>query len=190
MLLTGNLCKIPRAPLQSRSGTQTRQNGPVRGSWEQSVTPIAPPTSANPDLRFLLYAALVTGGWSGVACLLIYGLGRAAGVPFETVSPVVDEAAPVIWLVPLLVPLILATIGALLTNLLNGRMHARRITFWVGTAIALASLYWPLAQPASVPWSTRLLLVLMHVVTWLLVVPQLARIIGDSEPGMSVDRVS
>jgi hypothetical protein len=28
----------------------------------------------------------------------------------------------------------------------------------------------------------------MHVITWALVVPQIARIIGDSEPGAHVDR--
>mgnify|MGYP006271145451 FL=1 len=188
MLLVSNFCKAHPRPRTYHRTPWTRQNGPVRASWEQSVTPIAPPTSANPDLRFLLYAALVTGGWSGIACLLIYLIGSAAGVPFSDVHPVIEQAAPVIWLAPLLVPLAVAVIAALLTNLLNGRRHARRITFWVGTAIAVITLSGPLTQPASVPWSARILLALMHVVTWLLVVPQLARIIGDSEPGMSVDR--
>ena len=160
----------------------------MRAPWEDSVTPVAPPTSANPDLRFLEYAALVTGAWAGLLCLLVYGVGRLAGVPFEAVTPIVDREGPVLWFFPLVVPFAFATLGALATSLLIGRSHARRITFWVGTALALGSAYWPLVQPADVAWSTRILLVLMHLITWALVVPQIARIVGDSEPGASVDR--
>ena len=54
--------------------------------WLQSMTPVAPPTSANPGLRFMVYAGIVTGAWSGVVCLAIYGIGRLAGVPFLVVT--------------------------------------------------------------------------------------------------------
>lgn len=154
--------------------------------WQASVTPIAPPASANPDVRFLLYAAAVTGIWSGLLCLVIYGIGRAFGVTFITEAPWGMSQTP--WFAPLLVPILFAVLGALAASLLRGRRHARRITWWVGTLIALGSAVGPIVQPSDVSWASRTLLLLMHLVTWALVVPQIARIMGDSEPGMSVDR--
>ena len=65
-----------------------------------------------------------------------------------------------------------------------GRQHGQRIVFWAGTGIAIASLASPLIQSSEVIWSTRIWLAIPHVITWFLVVPQLARIVGDSEPGM------
>ena len=105
----------------------------MHSPWLASVTPVAPPASANPTTRFLLYAGVVTGSWSGLLSLAVYGIGRATGVPFT----VVTDAGPVL---------------------------------------------------RSVDIPTGVLLALMHVITWVLVVPQLARIVTDSEPGMSVER--
>lgn len=162
------------------------------GPWEFSVTPIAPPTSANPRLRQLAYAGLVTGLWSGLICLIIFAICRVAGVPFllavgggpgASVNPSLNLA----WFEVLFLPLAVALVGALGSWLVLGRRYAQRTVFWVGTAIAVASLAGPINQPASVPWVARIALILMHVVTWFLVVPQLARIVGDSEPGASVE---
>jgi len=76
----------------------------------------------------------------------------------------------------------------LLASLVRGRRGARRIVFWLGTLLALGTTVVPLTQPDSVGWMTRSLLIVMHVITWFLVVPQIARIVGDSEPGQHVDR--
>ena len=156
--------------------------------WLESMTPVAPPTAANPGLRFMVYAGIVTGAWAGLGCLAIYGLGRLAGVPFIVVTRSTDPQSQVPWVSPLVVPVIFGVFGALAASLLLGRRHARRITFWVGTLLALGSVVGPFTQPSDVLWSTRIWLVVMHVITWFLVVPQLARIVGDSEPGASVDR--
>jgi hypothetical protein len=157
-------------------------------TWVDSVTPIPPPRSANPRVRDLMYAAMVTGVWAGLLCLALYWICRAAGVPFLVVTRSVDPLAQVPWYAPLLVPIAFALIGALASALVRGRAHARKIVLWVGTLLALGSAVGPLTQPDEVIWSTRIWLLVMHVVTWFLVVPQLARIVGDSEPGMSVDR--
>lgn len=156
--------------------------------WLASVTPVAPPTEANPNLKFLLYAALVTGGWSGVLCLVIFLIARAFGVPFEVLTPVAETPEVVPWFAVLLSPVVAAVIAALLSTLILGRKHAQRIVFWGGTVIALASCVSPILQPESTLWSTRIWLIVFHVITWFLVVPQLARIVGDSEPGMSLTR--
>lgn len=161
---------------------------PMSEPWLQSKTPIGPPTSANPTVRQLLYAAAVTGGWAGLLSLLIYLVGRLLGADFVIAVQGSSEPQPLPWLLVLLLPLASAVVFALLGSLLRGVRHAGRIAYWAGTLVAVASLIAPLVQPSSVGWGTRIALVLMHVVTWFLVVPQIARIIGDSEPGKSVER--
>jgi hypothetical protein len=156
--------------------------------WLESKTPVGPPRSANPTVRQLLYAAAVTGGWSGLVCLVIYLVGRLFGMTFSVSMGGSAELQQLSWLVVLLLPLVAAVVFALLASLIRGRSHAGRIAYWAGTLVAVVSLAAPLVQPAAVGWFTRIVLALMHVVTWFLVVPQIARIIGDSEPGASVER--
>ena len=162
----------------------------VSAPWSTSATPIGPPADAVPRLRDLLYAAAVTGGWSGLLSLAIYGIGRLVGVPFEVTRPGTEGLQVVPWFAMLLVPLLAAVVGALLSALTLKRRHAQRIVFWAGTLIAVASCASPLVQPAEVLWSTRIWLLVPHLVTWFLVVPQIARIVGDSEPGRYEHRVA
>jgi hypothetical protein len=162
-----------------------RHNVHMDSPWLASVTPVAPPVAANPTLRFLLFAAVVTGSWSGLLSLAVYGIGRAAGVPFTVVTDLGTTQVP--WVAPLLIPLAAAVIAALLVSLLRGRAHAGRITIVVGTIAALLSMAGPVLRSEDIP--TGVLLAVMHIITWVLVVPQLARIVADSEPGMSVERV-
>jgi len=156
----------------------------VAAPWADSVTPGPPPAAAVPHTSTLLYAGVVTGAWSGLLSLAVYGIGRLLGVPFEVFRPGSDTLEVVPWLLVLLVPLVAALGGALLAAIALGRRHARRIVFWAGTGLALLSCVNPLVQPSEVLWSTRIWLLIPHVITWFLVVPQLARIVGDSEPGM------
>lgn len=156
--------------------------------WLESKTPVGPPRSANPTVRQLLYAAVVTGSWSGLLSLLVYAIARLCGMDFVVTRGGDAVPEPVRWIAVLLVPLAAAVLFALLASLARGWRGAGRITFWVGTLLALASLWVPFAQPATVGWGTRIVLALMHLITWFLVVPQIARIVGDSEPGKSVDR--
>lgn len=151
------------------------------------MTPVAPPPEAAPRLSNLLYAGFVTGIWAGVICLIGYGIGRAAGVPYEVVLPG-GGLNVVPWFLVLLEPIAVGLIAALLSALLLGRRFARRIVFWLGTLLAMASLASPLLQPDEVLWSTRLWLCVLHIITWAFVVPQIARIVGDSEPGATLPR--
>lgn len=162
----------------------THTGGAATGDWTTSVTPIPPPRSANPTLRFLLYAGLLTGIWAGLLSLLVYWISRAAGVTFELDLPQGQGLLP--WYQVLVMPLVIALVFALLAALVRGRAHAGRIVFWVGTVGALVSCAGPIGQPVG--WMTRILLIAMHAITWVLVVPQIARIVGDSEPSKSVDR--
>ncbi|MFA7322734.1 MAG: DUF6069 family protein [Candidatus Nanopelagicales bacterium] len=156
--------------------------------WLTSKTPIAPPKSANPTWRSLLYAGVVTGAWAGLAALVVYGLGRLLGVPFLTAPREGDELRIVPWFVPLAVPFAVAVLGALASSLVLGRRHAKQVVLWAGGLIAIASIAWPALQPSGVLWSTRIWLMVMHAVAWFLIVPQIARIAGDSEPDASQAR--
>ena len=156
------------------------------GGWSGSVTPVSPPTSANPGVRTMAYAALVTGVWSGLLSLLIYGIARLLRVPMDVETGAGLQEVP--WFAVLLLPLVVAEVGAVASLLVRGWKGAGRIVFWVGTVVAIASLVPLVMQPDSVLVSTRLWLGVMNVITWILVVPQIARIIGDSEPGRHEDR--
>lgn len=129
----------------------------------------------------MAYAALVTGVWSGLLSLLVYGVARLLRVPMEVEMVAGLQVVP--WFAVLLLPVVAAEIGAIASLLVRGKKGAARIVFWVGTAIAVASLVPLVVQPDSVLISTRIWLGVMHLITWILVVPQIARIVGDSEPG-------
>lgn len=162
--------------------------GRMSAPWLESKTPVAPPTSANPTLRQLVYAGVVTGSWSAVVSMVLYLIGRLAGTNFALVWWGRTEPDPMPWIVFILLPLGAAVLFALAASLARGLSHARALTYWVGTLLALASLYPAIDQPSTVAWGTRILLILMHVITWFLVVPQIARILGDSEPGQHEER--
>lgn len=156
------------------------------GGWTESVTPISPPTSANPGVRTMAYAALVTGVWSGLLSLVVFGLALVVRVPMEVET--LGGLQPVPWFAVLLLPVVAAEVGAIASLLVRGWKGAGRIVFWVGTVVAIASLIPLVVQPSDVLISTRIWLGVMHVITWILVVPQIARIIGDSEPGKHEER--
>jgi hypothetical protein len=79
-------------------------------------------------------------------------------------------------------PLIAGIAGAALAAIFLGVRGCRRWVFWLGTAAMVLSLASPLLQPDAVSWGTRIWLAIMHIVTWFLVVPQVARVVGDSDP--------
>ena len=134
----------------------------------------------------MAYAGLVTGGLAGLVCLVLYGIARLFGAPMEIDT--MDGVAVVPWFLVLIIPVLAGVIGAIAALLLRGRRAAGRIVFWAGTTLAVASLSLLLLPPGATDLSTKIWLSVMHVVTWLFVVPQVARIVGDSEPGRHAER--
>lgn len=134
----------------------------------------------------MAYAGLVTGGWAGLVCLVLFGIARLFGAPMEIDTT--DGVAVVPWFLVLLIPVVAGVIGSIAALLLRGRRAAGRIVFWAGTTLAVASLSLPLLPPGATHLSTKIWLSVMYVVTWLFVVPQVARIVGDSEPGRHAER--
>ena len=134
----------------------------------------------------MAYAGLVTGGLAGLVCLVLYGIARLFGAPIEIDT--MDGVAVVPWFLVLIIPVLAGVIGAIAALLLRGRRAAGRIVFWAGTTLAVASLSLLLLPPGATDLSTKIWLSVMHVITWLFVVPQVARIVGDSEPGRHAER--
>ena len=134
----------------------------------------------------MAYAGLVTGGLAGLVCLVLYGIARLFGAPMEIDT--IDGVAVVPWFLVLIIPVLAGVIGAIAALLLRGRRAAGRIVFWAGTTLAVASLSLLLLPPGATDLSTKIWLSVMHVITWLFVVPQVARIVGDSEPGRHAER--
>jgi hypothetical protein len=162
----------------------SKSGQPTVGMWVNSKTPIAPAVSMDPGPRFLAYAGLVTGAWSSILSLIVYAFARIIGVPLEVDTDRLPVMVP--WIAIVVVPLVAAEAGAMASLLARGLPYARRIVFWSGTALAIASLAFPILRSDQL--STAIWLSIPHVITWFLVVPQIARIIGDTEPGLRVDR--
>lgn len=162
----------------------SRGGSGVTPQWLTSKTPIPPAVSMDPTPKFLAYAGLVTGLWSSILSLAVYGFARLIGVPMVVETDRVPEV--ISWIAVIVVPLAAAEAGAMASLLLRGKKHARSIVYWIGTVIAIASLAFPIMRSELI--STAIWLSIPHVITWFLVVPQIARIIGDSEPGARVDR--
>ncbi|MFZ8915158.1 MAG: hypothetical protein ACO2YP_11260 [Pseudomonadales bacterium] len=59
----------------------------------------------------MAYAGLVTGGWAGLVCLVLYGIARLFGVPMEVDT--MDGVAVVPWFLVLLIPVVAGVIGAI-----------------------------------------------------------------------------
>ena len=174
----------PHSPQHEHNRGMSKSGQPTVGKWVGSKTPIAPAISMDPGPRFLAYAGLVTGAWSAILSLIVYAFARLIGVPLEVDTDRLPVMVP--WIAIVVVPLAAAEIGAMASLLARGLPHAGRIVFWSGTVIALASLAFPIMRSESV--STAIWLSIPHLITWFLVVPQIARIIGDTEPGLRVDR--
>ena len=147
-----------------------------------SITPIAPPLSAVPTTKAVLTAGWVTGLTAAIVCLIMRVIAGLFGTDFLVARPFSDELTPVPVLVVFVVPLACGMIGALVAAIFLGVRGCQRWVFWLGTAFFVVSLASPLMQPAAVTWPTRIWLTLMHVITWVLVVPQVARVVGDSDP--------
>ena len=96
----------------------------------------------------MTYAALVTGVWSGLLSLLVYGIARLLRVPMEVETVAGLQVIP--WFAVLLLPLVAAEVGAVASLLVRGWKGAGRIVFWVGTVVAIASLVPLVMQPDSV----------------------------------------
>lgn len=164
------------------SSSEPEPSVDIEGNNLDSVTPIAPPIEASPRLSDVLRAGLVTGLTASLVSWLLYGIATLFGTQFDVAQAGSAELTHVAWYQVLILPLISALIFAAIAAAFRRRRHCRRTTLVLGYALGLLSLVPVLAQPDDVTWPTKVWLSLFHVITMLLVVPQIARVVGDSDP--------
>jgi hypothetical protein len=148
-----------------------------------SVTPVAPPASAIPTTRNVFVAGWVTGLTAAIVCTIMRAIATLFGTDFLVEQPFAEGGlVSVPWAATFVMPLIAGIGGAAVAAVFLGIKGCQRWVFWLGTLALAVSLTSPLLQPEGVTWPTKVWLSLMHVVTWFLVVPQVARVVGDSDP--------
>lgn len=150
------------------------------GNNLDSCTPIPPPIEAAPRFSDVLRAGLITGITASLACWLLYGIASLFRTTFD-VTVADGRAMHIGWFMVLLLPLLSALAFALLATALRRRRGCRALTAGLGYLLGALSIAAVLLLPeASV--ATRVWLVLFHLVTIALIVPQIARVVGDSDP--------
>lgn len=151
-----------------------------------SVTFIPPPKSAIPTTRDVLRAGLVTGATASIVCSMTAFIGWVFRVDFLVVPPFTsgDDLVSLPWFSVVLVPLVAGLAGSLAAAALLGVRRVEGLILIAGTLIAVISLAVPLLQPDTVTWPTKIWLVVMHIEAWVIIVPQVARVVGDSDPAI------
>jgi hypothetical protein len=159
----------------------------VAGNNLDSVTPVPPPIEAAPRFSDVLRAGLVTGVTAALVCWLLFGIARLFGTEFlvrQGPGGQDAELSRIAWYQVVTVPIIAALLFALLATALRRRPRCRRLTLSLGLALFLITLLPVLTQPSTVTWPTRIWLLVLHVVTALIVIPTVARVVGDSDPAV------
>ena len=156
----------------------------LKAANADSVTFIPPPKSAIPTTRDVFQAGLVTGITASIVCSMTAFIAWVFRVDFLVSPPFTsgEDLVPLPWITVALLPLIVGLAGSLAAAGLLGVRRARMLVLVLGTLLAIISLAAPLLQPDTVTWPTKLWLVVMHVETWVIIVPQVARVVGDSDP--------
>lgn len=155
-----------------------------------SVTFITPPKSAIPTTRDVLRAGFITGVTASILCSVLAFIGWVFRVQFVVAYPFTSgdpftssiDLAPVPWVSFPLAPFLAGMVGSLAAAALLGVRRAGKLVLLLGTLIAAIAVVVVLLEPHGVTWPTRIWLILMIATAWLIIVPQVARVVGDSDP--------
>jgi hypothetical protein len=133
------------------------------------------------------WSRVIAAGMFGavVAVLLVslaYWVMRLAGVPMEAARATGGSPDLVGW--PAVVVVVLAAGGAasLVAGLVRRSPRSPRIVVLVGTVAYLVSLAAPVLQPADVTTATRLSLIVLHTIAYVVVVWFAARGVTPEDP--------
>lgn len=130
----------------------------------------------------IVMVGAVFGLAAGLVDLVIYAVGRLAGVPFVVQAPGGGGEAQVPWYAVVLVCVVAGVVGGLLASLVRTLPSGPTWVMGVGLLLGLLSLASPLLQPSDVGWATRGWLVVMHLVATLIIVPALSRGTTSEDP--------
>ena len=151
-----------------------------------AVTPPAPAVVRGVQRPAPYGRVLITGAVFGVAlaivCFVLYWILRLLGVPFEVQQPGSTGLMRVSSWQVFLAAVVAGVLGAAVAGLFRTLVSGPRLAAVVLGALTLASCAGPLVQPADVAMSTRLSLVVMHLLVGGTLTWALSRAITSEDP--------
>jgi len=134
----------------------------------------------------ILISGVVCGVLVMVPTLIVYWVLRLVGVPFE-VAVGGDTSLTLVgtWQV-MLVPIAAGFLGGLLAGTFRTLTNGPRFAALSLTALTLASCAVPLMQPASVATSTRVSLIVLHLLVGGVLTWAISRAITSEDPPAGV----
>ena len=134
----------------------------------------------------ILISGVVFGVLVMVPALVVYWALRLVGVPFEVVSAG-DTTLTLVgtWQV-MLAPIVAGFLGALLAGTFRTLTNGPRFAALSLTALTLASCAAPLMQPASVATSTRVSLIVLHLLVGGVLTWAISRAVTSEDPPVGI----
>jgi len=133
----------------------------------------------------VLITGVVFGVLAAIPASIVYWILRLVGVPFEAQQSLGVSDAPITligWWQVVLACISAGFLGAVVAGLFRTLVSGPRIAAIVLAAITLASCLSVVLQPAAVPWSTRLSLIVLHLLVGGILTWSLARAITSEDP--------
>ena len=132
-----------------------------------------------PTLGSLAIVGLVGGVMGGVASFILWLIAGLLGMP--TVVEIPEQGLQdLAWFQFIGFATMSGVIGGILAGLLSKLANGARIFSVVAIVVLVISMVGPLAQPETVAWSTKIVLMVTHVLVYLTVVPAVTRKMGTS----------
>jgi hypothetical protein len=124
----------------------------------------------------ILKAGALSGLAAGVVNLVVFFVGKVAGVPFEVTQN--GTKTPVPFFMPLVASVVVTMLGAVVLWLLTGVKNG--LTIWTALAVVFVILYSVGAVVVATSASTGIALTIMHVVglavAWVMLRPAATRV--------------
>jgi len=137
----------------------------------------------------ILITGLVFGVIAAIASSVVYWILRLLGVPFEVQQTFGASQAPITligWWQVVLACVVAGLLAAVVAGLFRTLVSGPRVAAIALAAITLASCAGVVMQPAAVAWSTRLSLIVLHLLVGGILTWSLARSITSEDPPAGV----
>jgi len=133
----------------------------------------------------ILITGIVFGVLAAIPVSVLYWILRLLGVPFEAQQTFGSSDAPVTligWWQVVMACVVAGLLAAVVAGVFRTLVSGPRIAAIALAAITLASCAGVVMQPATVPWSTRLSLIVLHLLVGGILTWSLARSITSEDP--------
>jgi hypothetical protein len=127
-----------------------------------------------PTMGRLMIAGVVGGVIGGVVSFVLWLIAGAIGMPTE-VNVQGQGITSLAWFQFVAFATFAGLGGGIVAGLLRNRVNAFRTFNIIAIVVLVVSMIPPLAQPAEVAWSTRIILMVTHVIVYITVVKSIQR---------------